>query len=119
MDAVWLSFSASRLYKPALGDLLAAQPRLVPAVLFYVFYIAGMVWFAVRPGLATGPAGGAVTAAQNGALLGALCYMTYDLTNQATLARWAWSITIADVLWGAFATGMASAITCIVVRRFA
>ena len=115
MDAVWLSFSAKRLYRPALGDLLASEPRVAPAALFYVLYVAGMVWFAVRPGLTSGPA----TAALNGALLGALCYMTYDLTNQATLVRWAWHITVADVIWGALATGVASTVACAVVRKFA
>ena len=57
--------------------------------MFYAIYIAGMVWFAVRPGLA----GGVPAALLNGALLGGLAYATYDLTNQATLKVWSTQIT--------------------------
>ena len=43
-----------------------------------------------------------------GALLGFFCYMTYDLTNQATLATWSTKITVLDIIWGTFLTGSAS-----------
>ncbi|MDE2403500.1 MAG: DUF2177 family protein [Sphingomonadales bacterium] len=115
MDAVWLSLAVPRLYRPELGAMLAPAPRVGAAAAFYVAYIAGMVWFAIRPGLAQGPG----AAALNGALLGALCYATYDLTNQATLARWSLRVTLADMAWGAIATAAASAIACAVARRFA
>jgi len=114
-DAVWLTTMIDRLYRPQLGDLIAAQPRPLPAAAFYLAYIAGMVWFAVRPGITAGPA----AAAFNGALLGALCYATYDLTNQATLSRWSTAVTLADIAWGAFATAAASTIAALVVRKFA
>ena len=84
LDAMWLGWAGPNLYRPALGDLLAPSFRLAPAGIFYLAYLAGMVWFAIRPGIASGPGAAAV----NGALLGALCYATYDFTNQATLARW-------------------------------
>ena len=40
-----------------------------------------------------------------GGLLGAMCYATYDLTNQATLKVWSTQITVMDVMWGTFLTG--------------
>ena len=49
IDAIWLTTMASRLYKPYLGEILAADFRPVPAVIFYLLYIAGLVFFAVRP----------------------------------------------------------------------
>lgn len=100
LDALWLGWAGPNLYRPALGDLLAPTFRLAPAGIFYLAYLAGMVWFAIRPGLASGLG----AAALNGALLGALCYATYDFTNQATLARWPTYLTVIDVCWGAFAT---------------
>jgi uncharacterized membrane protein len=56
--------------------------------------------------------------ALNGALLGALCYMTYDLTNQATLARWPLHMTLIDVTWGTFATATAAAAAVWAARAF-
>lgn len=114
LDAVWLGWAGPRLYRPALGDLLAAQFRLAPALVFYVLYLAGMVWFAIRPGLAQGIG----SAALNGALLGAMCYMTYDLTSQAVLARWPVHLTVIDVIWGTFATTAAATAATWIALKF-
>eukprot|EP01035_Chromulina_nebulosa_P054601 gene54601-74809_t len=73
---------ANTLYKPTLGDMLAPAFRPVPAVLFYLIYVAGLTFFAIRPGLAAGSLG---TALAYGAGFGLVAYATYDLTNQATL----------------------------------
>ena len=115
LDAMWLGWAGPNLYRPALGDLLAPSFRLAPAGIFYLAYLAGMVWFAIRPGLA----GGLCAAALNGALLGALCYATYDFTNQATLARWPSYVTTIDVCWGAFATMTAAVAATYAARAFA
>ena len=115
LDACWLSFAGSRIYRPVLGDLLAPDFRGGPAAVFYLIYLGGMVWFAVRPGLADGLA----TAALNAALLGGLCYATYDLTNQATLARWSTWLSVADIVWGSFATTVAAGAATAVARKFA
>lgn len=115
LDALWLGWAGNHLYRPYLGDLLAAQFRMLPALVFYAFYVAGIVWFAVRPGLS----GGVSAAALNGALLGALCYATYDLTNQATLRHWSTTITLVDIAWGAFATAVAASLATFAVAKFA
>jgi uncharacterized membrane protein len=115
LDALWLGWAGPNLYRPALGDLLAPSFRLAPAGIFYLAYLAGMVWFAIRPGLASGVG----AAALNGALLGALCYATYDFTNQATLARWPTYVTVIDVCWGAFATMTAAVAATMAARAFA
>ena len=106
LDAIWLGWAGENFYRLRLGDLMADSFRMAPALVFYTAYIAGIVWFAVRPGLT----GGVGTAALNGALLGALCYATYDLTNQATLRQWSTTITVVDICWGAFATAVAASI---------
>lgn len=113
LDALWLRWAGPNLYRPALGDLLAPAFRVAPAAVFYVAYIAGMVWFAVRPGIEQG----VPHAVLNGALLGALCYATYDLTNQATLKVWSGSISAIDIAWGAAATALASGIAAFAVRK--
>lgn len=114
LDAVWLRWAGPNLYRPLLGELLAPSFRLTPAILFYLLYIAGIVWFAVRPGVQFGVPMGVF----NGALLGLLCYATYDLTNQATMKTWSSQVTLIDIAWGASATALATAVATLAVRKF-
>ena len=115
LDAVWLSWAGPNFYRPRLGDILADNFRVMPALVFYAAYIAAIVWFAVRPGLSLGSG----AAALNGALLGAICYATYDLTNQATMRTWSTTVTVADIAWGAFATAVAAAAASFAAAKFA
>ena len=115
LDAVWLSWAGPNFYRPRLGDILADSFRMMPALVFYAAYIAAIVWFAVRPGLSLGIG----AAALNGALLGAICYATYDLTNQATMRTWSTTVTVADIAWGAFATAVATAAASFAAAKFA
>ena len=109
LDAIWLTTMADRLYRPALGRLMLDRFEPVPAVLFYLVYLVGMLAFAVVPGLESRRW---TTAFGFGALLGLVAYATYDLTNQATLRDWPWRVTIADLCWGTFVTGVAAAVGC-------
>lgn len=113
LDALWLGWAGPNFYRPRLGDILADSFRMAPALIFYAAYVAAIVWFAVRPSLTAG-VGAAVL---NGALLGAICYATYDLTNQATLRHWSTAVTVADIAWGAFATAAAAGIATFAASR--
>lgn len=97
IDFVWLTNMTERFYKPVIGPILAPKPDMVAAVLFYVIYIGGIVYFAVAPAMKEGAW---TRAALNGAILGFVAYATYDLTNQATLATWSVRLTIVDLAWG-------------------
>ncbi|MBY0342499.1 MAG: DUF2177 family protein [Sphingomonadales bacterium] len=116
LDVVWLRWASVNLYKPVIGEIMAAKFNAGAAVAFYLIYIAGICWFAIKPGL-TG--GGVQAAMLNGILLGALCYATFDLTSQAVLKVWATHVSVLDILWGAFVTGAASSIACWAVLKFA
>jgi uncharacterized membrane protein len=115
LDAVWLTTMADRLYRPALGNLMAEKFALGPAAAFYFLYVAGIVGFAVAPAVA---AGSATSALLRGAALGLVAYATYDLTNQATLRGWPWSVTLADLAWGTVATGLAAWIAAATMLHF-
>jgi uncharacterized membrane protein len=114
MDAVWLGVSADLLYRPLLGDMILPGFRPVPAMLFYVLYVVGIVIFAIKPALATGRWSGA---AGKGALLGFFCYATYDLTNQATLKTWPAIVTIVDMGWGTVLTACAATVGYLAASR--
>ncbi len=107
IDFVWLSLSSERLYRPILKDILVDGFRPAPAIAFYLIYVAGLDYFAVRPGLV---AESWRTAALNGALFGFFAYATYDLTSQATLRNWTTTLTVADMAWGTILSAAAAAI---------
>ncbi|MEJ8813228.1 DUF2177 family protein [Variovorax ureilyticus] len=109
LDAMWLTLMADRLYRPAIGHLMAEQFAVLPAIAFYAVYLTGVVVFAVAPGLAVGRW---QVAMLRGAIFGLVAYATYDLTNQATLARWAWHVTVADLAWGTCLTAIAAVAGC-------
>jgi uncharacterized membrane protein len=102
LDAVYLTLAGQRVYRPLLDYALADAPKLPAAVVFYLVYVLGVVLLAVLPNRDLGLRRTALT----GALLGAMAYATYDLTNQATLRVWATRITMIDVGWGTFLTAV-------------
>lgn len=100
LDAIWLSSTVGRLYRPAIGSMMAPQPVLWAAIAFYALYILGIVVLAITPALGAG-IGGAVW---RGAVLGLVAYGTYDLTNQAVMRGWPAHLTFIDLAWGTFVT---------------
>lgn len=116
IDFIWLSGMADVLYKPTLGDMLAPEFRVAPAVLFYLIFVAALTFFAVMPSL--DPAKGLGTALLYGAIFGFAAYATYDLTNQATLKNWSTLLTVADLAWGSFLSAVAAGAGHWITMRF-
>ena len=94
LDGLWLGVLMGPTYKSLLGPLMLDQPRLLPAVLFYLLYVVGCVVFVVLPSV------GWQRAARLGALLGLVAYGTYDLSNWATLQGWSAGLAVMDMAWG-------------------
>ncbi len=105
IDLVWLGVVARDFYRRQLGHLLSAQVNWPAAILFYLVFIAGIVFFAIRPAL---EAGSGLRALTYGAFLGFLAYATYDLTNQATVRDWPTLVTVVDLAWGTVLTALVS-----------
>ncbi|MBB5348671.1 DUF2177 family protein [Desulfoprunum benzoelyticum] len=97
IDMIWLGLVARNFYREQLHSLLSPQVNWTAALLFYFIYIAGILFFAVRPGLEAGSLG---RACLSGALFGFFTYATYDLTNLATLRDWPVLVSVVDIGWG-------------------
>ncbi len=104
MDATWLTLTASRVYRPAIGHLMRDGFDLAPAAMFYAVYFVGLGVFVLTPASTT------LEAWWRGALFGFVAYAAYDFTNQATLRDWPWSLTMIDLAWGTFITSTCSAL---------
>jgi len=114
VDMVWLGIMVSRLYRPAIGDLLLTGVNMPPAILFYLVYPVGLVIFAIVPAIK----GGNITMALLwGALFGFFTYGTYDLTNQATLRVWSTTLTIADMAWGSVLGGISAVSAAWIIKK--
>jgi len=107
IDLVWLLFISRKLYQEKIGHLMAPKANMAAAAIFYLLFIAGIVFFVVNP---AAEKQSVLYALGAGALFGLVTYATYDLTNLATLRDWPVSITIIDLVWGSFVTGTTSAI---------
>jgi len=114
-DFVWLGWVARDYYQSQLGGLLLAQPNWAAAVTFYALYAAGVVFFCIWPALDAVSLG---KAALLGALLGALAYATYDLSNLATLKGWPRALSLVDIAWGSFVTCVAASAGYQLTRLF-
>ena len=102
LDLLWLGVLARPLYRRELGHLMSETVGWPAALLFYVLYGGGVLYFAASRGQSPREA------LLNGALLGLLVYGTYDLTNMAVLRGWGAKISALDVAWGVFLTALAS-----------
>ncbi|MDI6712554.1 MAG: DUF2177 family protein [Anaerosomatales bacterium] len=116
IDFVWLSTMGDRFYRRHLGDLMAASPNLVVALLFYLVYVVGVLVLVVVPAL---DAGSVAKAVIGGALLGLVAYGTYDITNLSTIQGWPAIVAIVDLVWGTTLTAVVSAVGYLVGRWLA
>lgn len=105
LDMAWLGLVAKNFYRQKLGFIFTGEVRWAAAVIFYLIYIAGILYFAIEPGL---NGGGWQIALLNGVLFGLMCYATYDLTNMATIKQWPFVVVVVDIIWGMVLTGSVS-----------
>lgn len=113
IDIVWLAVIAKKLYQKELGFIMSAKPNWGAAILFYLIFIVGLVFFVIHPATEKDSWSYALLA---GILFGFVSYSTYDLTNLATLADWPMKITIIDLIWGSSLGGVVSVISFAVLK---
>ncbi|MDN5004002.1 DUF2177 family protein [Bradyrhizobium sp. GCM10027634] len=111
LDFLFLGLVAKGFFAAQVGDMLG-DLRPVPAVLFYLLYVVGVLIFV------SGSAG--VTWQSTllyGVLFGLFCYATFDLTALALLKHWSWPVAFVDVGWGAMVTAVSSTAGLLVADR--
>ena len=97
IDMLWLGFIAKGFYREKLNAFLSPTVNWPAAIIFYLLFIVGIIFFAVMPGKSKDSL---LITAMYGALFGFFTYATYDLTNLATLKNWPLSVVVVDILWG-------------------
>ena len=113
IDALMLKNVMRPLFETRISHLLLDDLRLAPAAMFYLFYVAGVIWFVSLPALSENAP---LKALAQGALIGAMAYGTYEFTNYATLKDWAPKMVAVDVIWGTVLTGGSAALGVWITR---
>ena len=111
LDFLFLGLIAKGFFTAEVGDMLG-DLRPVPAVLFYLLYVVGVLIFV------SGSAGATwQSTLLYGALFGLFCYATFDLTALALLKHWSWPVAFVDIGWGAVVTAVSSTAGLLVADR--
>jgi uncharacterized membrane protein len=113
VDFLFLGIVAKGFFTAQVGDMLG-EIRLVPAIVFYLLYVAGILIFVNAPANATWQ-----STLLYGALFGLFCYATFDLTSLSLLKHWSWPVAIVDVTWGAVVTAISSTAGLLIANQFA
>lgn len=108
IDALWLGFIAKDLYSKHLGYLMTKTPNWLAAIIFYLLFVVGLVFFVLTPAIDKKSRMFALLA---GSLFGLISYATYDLTNLATVKDWPVLITVIDLIWGTFLSASVSLVS--------
>ncbi len=106
LDGLWIGWIASAWYQEGIGHLMAPNPRLGVAALFYAMFVVGLVVFVVAP---NGQTSAWQPTLLRGALFGLFTYATYDLTNLSTLRDWPIGLSLIDMAWGSTVSALAGA----------
>lgn len=115
IDGVWLMFIAKDFYARYIGHLMAKNPNIAAAGIFYLIYIFTLVVLIISPAIQKGSL---ATAILTGALFGLCAYATYDLTNLATIKDWPLIVTVVDLIWGTFVSGAVAGVSYLILTRW-
>jgi uncharacterized membrane protein len=113
IDFLFLGTIAKGFFASEVGDMLG-ELRPVPAVLFYLLYVAGILIFVSGPITATWS-----STLLYGALFGLFCYATFELTSLSLLKHWTWAVVALDVTWGCFVTAVSSTLGLVIANWIA
>ncbi len=115
VDAIWLGVVAKNFYSKHLGFIMKAKPNYLAAIIFYLLFIVGLVYFVIMPGIEAGSISKIIV---GGLLFGFMTYATYDLTNLATLKDWPIVVTVVDLVWGSTLSTVISVVTYYLYNLF-
>lgn len=103
LDAIMLTLVMKPLFTTHIGPLMLESFRVAPAAVFYLAYVAGLLYLVSIPALKTGSA-----VLLPAAVIGAMAYGTYEFTSYAIMKDWHWQMVATDVIWGTVLTAVSA-----------
>jgi uncharacterized membrane protein len=115
IDAIWLNLMGDRFYKTQLAAIFTDKFSYGAAAVFYLLYCFGLTYLILMPAVEQGH--DLTKVVTSGLLLGLIAYGAYDLTNQATIKNWPMIVTVVDMAWGTFVTGLAAGVAFVMYKK--
>jgi uncharacterized membrane protein len=115
LDLLWLGVLAKGFYRRQFGALMRADVQWLPAILFYLLYVAALVFFVVQPAIAERSL---ARAALTGAFLGLAAYAAFDLTGLALVKGFPPAAAVVDLAWGATLSAVVASATYAIGRSW-
>jgi uncharacterized membrane protein len=106
LDYLGLTYLIKPVFERDIGDWLLDEFRVAPALIFYAFFVAVVLWFVSWPAMMQDHS--LLWVFGNALLISAMGYGTYEFTNLATLKDWTWAMVARDFAWGSVLTGTAA-----------
>lgn len=103
LDAIMLTLVMKPLFTRHIGPLMADPIRIAPAALFYLAYIAGLVFLVSLPALRTN-----APLVLPALVIGLMAYGTYEFTSFSIMKDWHWTMAVTDTLWGGTLTAFSA-----------
>jgi len=116
LDLAWLGVVARGFYERRLGHLMRPDVQWLPAVLFYLIYVAALVVFVAEPAAMRRSVARAIG---YGAFFGLAAYAAFDLTGLALLEGFPLSAALVDLAWGSCLSATVSATAAWSARAWA
>jgi uncharacterized membrane protein len=113
IDLIWLGLMNSRFYKIQLAEFMSDKVNWLPAILFYLLFIVGLLLLVVLPAVEHDSW---IRALLLGGLLGMVAYATYDLTNLASIKNWPIVVTMVDIVWGTILAATVATISYFIAK---
>ena len=113
IDITFINLVIVKIYKSNLPEFVEIGFRAVPAILFYLIFLSGLLYFSILPNKTYSISQALIS----GGMYGLTTYATYALTVFAVMNIFNWNIVVSDVMWGIFLSATVSVLTVITLSK--
>ena len=113
IDITFINLVIVKIYKSNLPEFIEIGFKAVPAILFYLIFLSGLLYFSILPNKTYS----IPQALISGGMYGLTTYATYALTVFAVMNIFNWNIVISDMIWGIFLSATVSILTVITLSK--
>ena len=113
IDITFINLVIVKIYKSNLPDFVEIGFKAIPAVLFYLIFLSGLLYFSIIPNKTYS----INQALVSGGMYGLTTYATYALTVFAVMNIFNWNIVVSDVIWGIFLSATVSVLTVVTLSK--
>ena len=113
IDITFINLVIVKIYKSNLPEFVEIGFKAVPAILFYLIFLSGLLYFSILPNKTYSISQALIS----GGMYGLTTYATYALTVFAVMNIFNWNIVVSDVMWGIFLSATVSVLTVITLSK--